>query len=965
MIFNLLSNNNHTHPMSDIDKQKLESLKKELQKFKKGDRLESRSRTTPLGKLFDEIFKKINGYQSQSDIITYLYNNFDGDSNNNDDRIYKRSYVIEKILNYLDQIKILSKKIPNSNIISIPLYDIRIIGDLTNIIILQGIYSIIPNEFLIPLEKRKIKNFKKNSSLIFNKINLNNGLPIIEKILITMTNIFESNSDLKDLILVGTGFTDTLSIAIFLTINSNNSQFYMNFIQRLEFQSSTYQLLSFYSIMLKNCHQNLKFSSLVSLLLSNQLMRKNGIESLIDLVLGLREDEEIDISKIQYIVKVLLNSKPKNINLINYYKNIFNQIYNMLILVNRPLINTILVEIIVLIYSKNNRIIKDFLFSKIWFNLNPNLNDDYNQDFKKNIENDSIIITNGIDLNNSFNVCISIIRSLNIKDQEIINELFNPILLSLWYYANYQKSQNKDYNIILNLIKNIIILGDSNYFIDLIISNIIDNQMTWMFDNNKNDNDEKNNLTFIKFNTNELIISKENQILRLFDKIDFNIESFIELITKLNDSDSLYLNKILIEILNKLISNNEKNLEKNSSINKIIYLKLIQAIIENFKLEIENSPISLLIFANTYFNQYFDSINSKFNLNIVQDIDSDDEDNESNDNNINNNDDEIITFLIPILEIISTLNFNNNDEKIQLENLQSILNKNENLIPQSIKYICEKIIKIDTKVVKVKLISNNLNIETILKQINDQTPSVRVYALDKLTNYTINNPNNEEKKQVSTKYTINLLLSQLKDSEPFVYLNAIKNIVNILSFDKSFLNQLIELYSTSKKSIDEKLRIGEILTKFVNINGKILNNIQIDELINICINISRSNSSLIENSSNDNNDIRMKMSSLSLLGTICHQTGYSIISHISQITDLVHGIITFEKNPELKRAAVVIINDIVTNDKGLEIIKEYGEKLQLLLEYISKNDKDLLVCQMSSATLDDIAIAFENKFQIN
>ncbi|KAG0689569.1 hypothetical protein C6P40_004824 [Pichia californica] len=950
--------------MSDIDKQKLESLKKELQKFKKGDRLESRSRTTPLGKLFDEIFKKINGYQSQSDIITYLYNNFDGDSNNNDDRIYKRSYVIEKILNYLDQIKILSKKIPNSNIISIPLYDIRIIGDLTNIIILQGIYSIIPNEFLIPLEKRKIKNFKKNSSLIFNKINLNNGLPIIEKILITMTNIFESNSDLKDLILVGTGFTDTLSIAIFLTINSNNSQFYMNFIQRLEFQSSTYQLLSFYSIMLKNCHQNLKFSSLVSLLLSNQLMKKNGIESLIDLVLGLREDEEIDISKIQYIVKVLLNSKPKNINLINYYKNIFNQIYNMLILVNRPLINTILVEIIVLIYSKNNRIIKDFLFSKIWFNLNPNLNDDYNQDFKKNIENDSIIITNGIDLNNSFNVCISIIRSLNIKDQEIINELFNPILLSLWYYANYQKSQNKDYNIILNLIKNIIILGDSNYFIDLIISNIIDNQMTWMFDNNKNDNDEKNNLTFIKFNTNELIISKENQILRLFDKIDFNIESFIELITKLNDSDSLYLNKILIEILNKLISNNEKNLEKNSSINKIIYLKLIQAIIENFKLEIENSPISLLIFANTYFNQYFDSINSKFNLNIVQDIDSDDEDNESVNNDINNND-EIITFLIPILEIISTLNFNNNDEKIQLENLQSILNKNENLIPQSIKYICEKIIKIDTKVVKVKLISNNLNIETILKQINDQTPSVRVYALDKLTNYTINNPNNEEKKQVSTKYTINLLLSQLKDSEPFVYLNAIKNIVNILSFDKSFLNQLIELYSTSKKSIDEKLRIGEILTKFVNINGKILNNIQIDELINICINISRSNSSLIENSSNDNNDIRMKMSSLSLLGTICHQTGYSIISHISQITDLVHGIITFEKNPELKRAAVVIINDIVTNDKGLEIIKEYGEKLQLLLEYISKNDKDLLVCQMSSATLDDIAIAFENKFQIN
>lgn len=939
--------------MSSIDKEKLETLKRELEKFKKGEKIKKRSRTTPLGKLFDKIYDIINGYQSHSDVITYLYKNLGGDLNQVD-RLIKRKYVIYQILDYLSEINNLSVKKANTDIISIPLYDIRIIGDLTNIIIIQGIYSIIPNDYLIPIEKRNLKNFK--NAITFSKIDLHSGIPILEKILVTFTEIFESNSDLKDLILVGTGFTDTLSISIFFNILSNTNSSYKNlvkyndYIDRLEIQSSTYQLISFYSILLKNCKKDKATLAFISSLLSKQLLKKNGVESLIDLVLGLRENEEVDISKINYIVQILLTSKPQNINIINYYKNIFKQIYDMLILVNRPLMNTILVEIIIIVYGKNKKIIEDFLFKKIWDNLNPQLN---------KVENDSIILTNEIDLNNSFNVCISISRSINIKDHDFIVDLFNPIFITLWYYANYQRSKGKDFEIVLNLIKNIIILGDSHFFIDLVISNLIDYKLFWIFDSS-NEND--NNLTFIKFNTNEVTKGKENQILELIDKIDFNVETLIKLITKLNDSDSSYLNQVLIEALNKLVLNSDL---ENSSINKIIYLKIIQSIIENFKNEIESSPLSLLIFANTYFNQYFESLNSTSKLNIIEDVDSDDE-TEDNIDNLddldNNSSNDILISLIPILDTISVLSPTNDDEKIQLENLKSLLKSNFNLIPKSIKDVCSKIIKIDTENIKIIDKDTDFNIETILKQINDQTPSVRVLALDKLTYYTINNK--DKNKIVSTKYSVNLLLSQLKDQEPFVYLNAIKNIVNIVSFDKSFLTQLIEIYSTSKKSIDEKLRVGEILTKFVSLNGKLLNDHQISELVNSTINISRADSSSIKDSSLDNNDVRMKISALSLLGITCHECGYGIISYIPLIADLVHGIITFEKTPELRRAAIVIINDVISNDSGLEIVKEYGEKLQILLEYVTENDPDLLVCQMSSATLDQISESFEKKLTL-
>lgn len=930
--------------MSKLSPEKLEDLKKELGKFKKGEKIQRRSRSTPLGKLFDKISKQIDGYQSQSDVINYLYTKLGG-TNLETERVVKRKIVIHQLLEYLSQINLLSKKKEGVDIISIPLYDIRIVGDLVNIIIIHGIYSSIPTDFLIPLEKRKLKNFKM--STIFTKVGLDSGIPILKEILSSFTEIFESYSDLKDLILVGTGFTDTLSIAVYFTITINESE-YQSYINRLEAQSSTYQLLSFYSILLKHCKSNPKYSKFVFNLLSKQLLKQNGVESLVDLALGLREDEEVDIAKIGNIVQVLLSSKPTDLNIIEYYKNIFSQIYNMLVLVNRPLMNTVLVEIITVIYRKNKRIIVDFLFSKVWNNLNPDL---------KNIKDESIVIlTNEIDLNNSFNVCLSISRALNNTDEEILNEFFQPIIIPLWYYAIYQLSQKKDHEIVLNLLKNVIIVGDSAHFINMIISNLLDYQMSWVFDNGTN------NMTLIKFNTEESVDSKENKILRLFDKIDFNIETFIKLTKKLNDSDSKFLDQILNEALNKLISKQVLSISSDIPIDKIIYLKLIQSLLETFKSEIENSPIALLIFANTYFNQYFESIESKSNLNIVENEDSDDEDKDDtgdqNDNSTENND--TLVSLIPIMEIITTLLPKTDDEKKQLINLQSMLRLNINHVPSLLKPVCEVIISLDTESVVIQSNSADFDMETVLKQLNDQTPSVRVFALDKLTKYTTSDIKN---KSVSSKYTINLLLSQLKDIEPFVYLNAIKNLVAVLLYDKSFLGYTIELYYLSNKSIDEKVRIGEVLTKFVMLSGKLLTGVQLRDLVNTCINISRADVSSKQKSPS-NKDIRMRMSALSLLGVICHESGYGISPYINEIADLVHGIITFEKSAELKRAAVVIINDIVTSEKGLEIIKEYGEKLQVLLEYIENRDQDLLVCQFSSDTLDHISQAFESKFAI-
>ncbi|TID29238.1 hypothetical protein CANINC_002034 [Pichia inconspicua] len=909
----------------------LDELKLELEKFKRGEKIHTRSRTTPLAKLFDEISKKINGYEIQNDVISHLYSQFYPSTVLND-KVEKRRIVISQLLDYLAEINRLSEKKEGTTIISIPLYDIRIVGELANLIIIHGIYSIMPQEYLIPLEQRKLQKFK--SSVTFSKIDFTAGKHILEIILRQLTSIFESNSDLKDLILVGTGFTDTLAIAIFFSTFSPD---FRSYIQRLEAQSSTYQLLSFYSLLYKNSKKNTKHSVFVLSLLSNQLLKPNGIESLIDLVLGLREDEEVDVTKIDYIVQILILSRPANLSITDYYKNIFDQLYKMLVLVNRPLMNTVIVRILVTIFERNKNIVNDFFFRKIWHCFKPQT---------ENME--SLILTNEVELNNAFNVCISLTRSLLKENDVFINQLFEPILLSLWYYLVFKRKNEKDFEIVLNLMKNIIVLGDSSYFFDIIISNLLHDNILWKF------SITESGLILIKSNFNEEC--KTETTLALFDEIDYYTDSFMLLLTKLDETDSKYLDIVLTCSLNKAFLQSDLISIENPS-QKVIYLKLIQMLLDNFRPRIEGSPMSIIAFLNTYLDQYFESSNTVSSLRFSHDDDSDDEDEED----VPNDNDDIMGTILPILDLISTYMPQNEEEATHFKKLQKTLKLNDQHLPGAMKQLAQQIISVDTETENI-FAKNKFNIETIVKQINDPTPSIRVYALDNLTQYTVEK--DEISKVVSTRYTFNLMLSQLKDSEPFVYLNSIKNLVVLVSFDRSLLMELLKQYSMSKRSIDEKLRIGEVLSKFIIRNGKVLRVEEVKEILDICFLISRFDSDL-QKRNIDNKDTRMKMSSLSILGFLCCEVGFGISSYIDDIADLIQGIITFEKNAELRRAAVCIIGDIVKNENGLELIKPYGEKLQVLLEYITEKEEDLIVCQNAIEALNIIEDAFEKRLLQN
>lgn len=894
----------------DSGKPDLERIKKELKQFKAEKNATKIARSTPIGIKFDEIIAWLEKDEAK-------------------DLHQERNVYIGKIMHFLLQINQLSIKIPDAKYISIPLKDMKIIGKLLNLLILHGIYEVVPSKYLIPLEKRHLKDFRLVSKL--QMIQFDSSL--LDYILDKFDEIFKTDSDLKDLILVGVGLTDMLNICLVLYLETNDLG-YLEKLTRLESFSSTYQLLSFYTLLMNysadaSMKKYLKVTKLPQL-----IMKKNGIESLIDLVLGLRENEEIDMIRLQYISTLLISSKPADMKEIDYYGNLLNQIYCSLVMVNRPIMVTIMVELTLLLNQQIPRLVDTFIFEKIWVSFNPIIE----------IGDDKIILTEGIDLNNAFNVTLSLVRCLKKSNEDLLLKLLTPIINQLFWFADFQRAKDKDYEIILNLIKNSILLESNTSLIDSIISNLI-------LPLNSNFFHSEDQLVSIKFDTKE---SRDSNALMMeyFSKIDFSIDTLIILIKKIVEIDEQRLNEIISLVLTKSLNNSRNQIgldgeDALSSLNKLTNLKVLQSITKEFKDDIEKNPLVLINFLNDILSSYFSSC-VKPDLKIVpQDVDSDDDD---DDDDLGSDENELLS-LVPIFELISDWVPSNSNERESLVDLQTTISKNLALIPESLHDISLGIVNIKTNDLKPKTITDDDRLGTILKQINDPSPSIKVYALDELTNLTITSP------KITFKYTMGLMVSQLRDQEPFVYLNAIKNITKLMQNDKSQLKPVLEMFNSSK-SIDEKLRLAESVNKFINSQAGTLTNDEISLMMNEFLVMIKPDSKL---------DQRLRMSSLSLLGSLCFVIGMGVIPYLNDIIDIINGILTFEKDTksvEIRRACIHLYNDIISGEKGIEIVSDYGQSIDTILKYVHEKDDDLLVTQLAWETLVNIDQQFERKFTI-
>ncbi|KAL6929561.1 hypothetical protein ACO0SA_000964 [Hanseniaspora valbyensis] len=270
----------------------------------------------------------------------------------------------------------------------------------------------------------------------------------------------------------------------------------------------TYDLYVNYSIWINYLNNAPALQKLLSTRVSNLIVLKNdGLKSLIEFILQIRETEEIQLSKLSQLNELVMKKPSCCKTNKAYFSTFFDQVFEILELENNSNIIIAIMNILSTLFNKNIKIINDFFNKKL---INKYLLMDkktfaeskvpFHQVIKKfNVlititnQNDSNFVQNLIEYYNEYDFMFLIYRYINFVytnyktnklNKEIINEgyinkLINCLKFYLlcsngkWYLINYL-IMNYDFNSQNTKFGEFIVLSDKTFELSF-ITNISNN----------------------------------------------------------------------------------------------------------------------------------------------------------------------------------------------------------------------------------------------------------------------------------------------------------------------------------------------------------------------------------------------------------------------------------------------------------------------------------------------------------
>lgn len=929
-------------------------------KTQKGLNVPGIKSNAPIDVLFNELENKIMG-RSLAEL------NFDETKKRVGD-VTTRFELVQKLLKYLIQIQVLSvpkdlkvEEGEKDQLITISLHDIRTFSRLVNLIIIHGVYSALQNFSIgIPLEKRRLKDFSKggiagtnrNDDIKVSLCDKTEVEPLLNLMFDDFYKIFTSTSksSVKDLLLRGTGFSDFLTITLaILTIPSvsvSTKARILKVYSTVLAIPDTFELYQTFSLLLSS-PSPIYLKSFVSSqlqLLHVNAPRKDGLLTLCEFVLGLRENEEVDISKFDQVSNVVL-IKPKDINTVEYFTSIGIQSYELLVNINKPVVNSCICYTLEKLWDRNNKIVIDFVIKRIWNNFNP--------------QNPPFTVSE-VEVNNNLNVLISLTK--NNPSPTLLMATFEPILLQVWsYYIFLKKTHSKSLSVVKGvLVSYFTIIQEQNEAresLDRIAKNCLSNGgENWEFSMGKNELVE-----ITPREGSELsVASKETKMNSFLDSLDAAIPLYIELLTDLDES---YVQSEFMAIFRRWLKGSDDNsipLEKDANpFFMIIDLRLLESIGENFKDSLGRSPLEMLEIVDTYLSK------NREDKAEPMDIDSDDED----------SDDEVeekeSNAVLPILlQLLSAILSETSTSELSLscfDILKQILPKLKAIESPSAKAAAqslhERITSLvdDETLLKLSTVHerNVKQLKLAITSLNDPLVPIRAHGLHILRNLI------EAKCEdvVSLDFVIELHLNQLKDPEPFIYLNVIKGLEQLVKWNEEEVIPIyVSLYTNTENEIDERLRIGEVLLRYIQASNELFVGKTASILVEGALSLIR------RSEGKEVVDTRLRNSAMSILGVCCMVNPLGMLDNVGNALDCALGILKLETSSEeavMRRAAIVLIHDLIigtSNSPNLPFPEEYRADVWKTLDYIYSTDNDLLVRDQAMVTLKTIEDLAKHSF---
>lgn len=854
---------------------------------------------------------------------------------------------VSQLLHYLRKLRTLTLNeqtklnAKGSDMLPISLHDMKYVERLIALLIIHGIYVNLPTDFQTPLQ------FSKDEL----PSSYEPDLSTLELVCITIHNILLQKNDQKDyvksIILKGPLFTNSYLGLLTLCVEMPSTE-HEKMLPELENVQQSYELFEMYTLLVQEVRNTAAKARLLTQLGTLAVRRNNGVLSLIDFIMGVREDEQVDLQKMNRVAHILV-AKPKSTSSIQYFSSLFPQIYDGLSMLNRPIVVSCLNNLVTTFFLKNPKIVRDFLFQKLY----------------KVIFNEPIRDHCAKELNDTINVLISLAKnSCNDLLQNLVGGVDKKLFyLNLWTYALFLKRSQKlnplgqenglYYEVILTLLKSFVVLLHDHEALTYLSMNLLNyRHEKWEYCI-----DFETQLAYITVRSEkiELKVQQERRdplakANEMFTSIDEAVDLFVQLLKIVNKEDMV--KDVFLAVLARWVKTDRHNDatlgDIQSSALVLLDLKILEKLHNEFTTDIVKKPTDILQLLIELIDFCSDEVPQQDSDDEERsEKDSDDEDSSGENSGDHKIQAELqsaqpsaLDMMIQLLKsILTTPAAKLESSKISLRTIDAkLLKQGNNSMHKAITDVIES---------KESVATDNGGDDDFLHEaienLGDQSAPMQVLGLTQLIKLI------QKKSSVVTPATVTQWhMLFLKSKDPYIYLTAIKGLSVLCECDERTFDRLLSMYAESKKSnsrLDDTLKIGEVFINYIQQQNEMFQGPQAHKLIDTCLTKVRGR---------DEIDDRLRMSAISLLGMGAQTNARGIQDRIGDMLDCSFGILQMETKTKesfvVRRAALHLIHDLLYS--AATFPSQYNRaKLVTLLEYTRGKDQDMLVRDQAAQLL--------------
>ncbi|CAN3374963.1 hypothetical protein DIURU_000260 [Diutina rugosa] len=917
-------------PKNPFAKPKATTIRRDGKEVYKGLNVPDYTPTTPLDKLFVDLERKL---APQADVAATC-RAFAVDT---------QYQLVSTLLDTLKQIQTFAieekPRAPDGNqhLIAIAMHDLKTFSKVVNAIIIYGVYPALSRYRIgIPFAKRNLSRFSKIKDIEPLPTDAEAGAMLM-LIYTKLAAILEVDGDVRDLLLRGTGFSDLLVVTIALITTPALEQYAPQVdYDRVVHIGETYELYQTFTLLVSTPSPPYFKQFVFKKLQRLPYDFANGVKTLVEFVLGLRESTEVKVDKFDHVVQAIM-SKPQDISSVDYYTNIITrQCYDLLVNINRPTITSCIVYVLDKLWQRNSRIITDFLFKKIWYRFNPDLNPN---------TPDTSVIVDEADLNNNLNVLISL--SKQGADPEFLQAGFAPMIVPLWGYLMTLKQRSKPVGVVTDLLVSYFTTASetSTTNLDAIAQHLtFDGTDNWYFSWGPN------GLTQIRKRVEPLEQDPHKKIQSFVNAVDRGCSEFITLLDAIGD-EALITSEFLV-ILKRWIK--LSGASDTDPFLALIDLKLLEAIGEKFGSALCEKPQEMLTVVQTLLEKP-QATHSITAASEAMDVDEGDSDDEDDGDETSVSPDTVVMVLQLLSAILSENNTFDSQSLDLLKQIKSTLETEEYKSLPAAQSLVDRIDEIISggSVQDSPLSDQEKVLKKAISSLNDPLVPIRAHGL-----YLLRQLIEKKSSVIDISFTVNLHLIQLSDPEPFVYLNTIKGLEALIDLDpQPVLSELCQLYAPTAKvtsaeenDVDQRLRIGEVLLRYVQSAGEMFANDASKLVVSTALRVVET----------PQEDSRLRMSAMSILGICCYTNPIGFLGLVGDALDAALQVLQVDKGKDLaivRRAACVMIHDLImgtTSSAAVPFPREYMQKVYDALKYTATTDDDLLAREQAQRVIDTI-----------